>query len=270
MVSRRTLSSNFLADSARIVQYRELLRNLVAKDLKLKYRGSALGFVWSLLNPLLMIVVYSIAIGFIMRVQNELEHYSLFLITGILHWGFFAASFLSATDAVTQNANLIHKINFPRMILPISAVAFQFVQMAVALAVFMIAYPWLGGKFWMGFLFYPLVLVLQGLMIIGLALGISALTVFYRDLKHLVEVGLMLLFWLTPIIYKFTMIPEDARIWFRFNPMLPFVISYHDLLYANNWPSLGNWVLMVCWSLLAVTLGYGLFRRLEDRFAEEL
>lgn len=255
-------------DLAALYRYRELLRNLVAKELKLKYRGSVLGLLWSLLNPLFMIVVYTLAFRFIVRIP--LENYPLFLVIGLLHWNFFASSTLAATDAVISNANLIRKIYFPRVILPIATVVFQFIQLLLTLIVFALAYLPLGGQLWAGLAVYPLSLILQVLFVIGVALGVSALTVFYRDLKHLIEVGLLLLFWLTPIIYNFTMIPESAQPWFRLNPMVPFVIAYQDLFYLQEWPSLGNWALMVLWTIAALGLGYVLFRRLEGRFAEEL
>lgn len=270
MIQNRAFPSAFIVDVIRLFNYKELLRNLVAKDLKVKYRGSVLGFVWSLLNPLLMIVVYTIVFGLFMRVKVSQEHYPLFLVVGILHWVFFASSFLAATEAILGNANLVRKIDFPRMILPVSAVTFQFIQLLFALGVFALAYPFLGGKFWLGLLLYPVVLALQGLMVSGIALVISALTVYYRDLKHLSEVGLVILFWLTPIAYEFTMIPLLTRLWLRLNPMMTFVIVYQDLFYYHTWPSLASWALMIFWAAGTLGLGYMIFQRLEDRFAEEL
>ena len=261
-------SSAFPSNVIQLFGYKELLRNLVAKELKVKYRGSALGFLWSLLHPLLLIVVYALAFRFILRIP--LENFPLFLVIGVLHWGFFSSSTIAATEAILGNANLIRQIYFPRMILPLSVVSFQLLQLLFAMVVFFVVYIPLGGQLWWGLCLYPLLLVLQGLFVVGVALGISALTVFYRDLKHLAEVGLMLLFWLTPIVYNFTMIPETAQLWFRLNPMVPFVISYHDIFYLHEMPSFGNWALMVFWAWMALWVGYLLFRRREDRFAEEL
>lgn len=251
-----------------IFRYKELLRNLVAKELKVKYRGSVLGFSWSLLHPLLLIVVYALAFRFIMRIP--LESYPLFLMIGILHWGFFSSSTIAATGAILGNANLIRNIGFPRAILPLAVVAFQFLQLLFAMVVFFLVYLPLGGQLWFGLLIYPLILSLQGLFVVGVAFGVSALTVIYRDLRHLAEVGLMLLFWVTPVIYNFTMVPESAQLWFRLNPMVPFVISYHDVFYLHEWPSLSNWALMIFWALITLGLGYFVFRHWEDRFAEEL
>lgn len=255
-------------DVSQLPRYRELLRNLVAKELKLKYRGAVLGILWSLISPLLMIIVYSVAFSYIIRIP--LQNYPLFLVIGFIHWSLFTNSMLAATDAVLGNASLVEKIRFPYIILPISTISFQVIQFLLTFGVFIIAFNPLGGQFWLGMSIYPVILVLQIIFIVGLATGISALTVFYRDLKHLVDVGLMLLFWLTPIIYNFTLIPEPAQILFRLNPMVPFVIAYQDIFYLNNWPSPANWLLMIIWPVAALVFGYSTFHFRQHRFAEAL
>ena len=169
-----------------------------------------------------------------------------------------------------SSAGLIRKLYFPRLVLPVAVVAFQAVQLLLAVAVMMLVYVPLGGEFWVGLLTYPLILILQTAFVIGVALMVSVLNVFYRDLEHLVEVGLKLLFWLTPVIYNFTMIPQWAQLWFRLNPMMPFAISYQNLFYQQEWPDPRNWLLMALWALGSLVLGMYVFRRLEHRVAEEL
>lgn len=251
-----------------LLKYRELLRNLVAKEFKLKYRGSALGFLWSLMNPLLMIIVYSIAFRFILRIP--LEDFTLFLVIGLLHWNFFASTTIAATDAIIGNSNLINKIYFPRQVLPLSVVVFQLITFGLTMIVFIFAYLPLGGEFWIGQLIYPFIVLLQVVFVLGISLAISALNVFYRDLKHLIDVLLLMLFWLTPIIYNFTMIPDWARNWFRLNPMVAFAIPYQDLFYLREWPSLVNWAMMFFWAISAIVIGYYLFGRVKNRFPEAL
>ena len=258
---------SLLSDLRALYRYRELLRNLVAKELKLKYRGATIGVLWSLLNPLLTILVYTVAFKYVLRIP--LENYPLFLVIGLLHWNFFAASTLASADAIVGNAHLLKQILFPRAILPLATVLFQLAQFALAFVPFLLLYLPLGGHFWAGQLLYPLALLLQIAFTLGVALGVSTLTVFFRDLKHLVEVLLLLLFWLTPIVYNFTLVPEEARLFFRLNPMVPFVIVYQDLFYLGEWPSLGNWGLMLWWAVIALGVGYTLFRRMEWRFPEE-
>jgi len=258
---------SLLGDLRALYRYRELLRNLVAKELKLKYRGATIGVLWSLLNPLLTILVYTVAFKYVLRIP--LENYPLFLVVGLLHWNFFAASTLASADAILGNAHLLKQILFPRAILPLATVLFQLAQFLLAFVPFLLLYVPLGGHFWVGQLLYPPALLLQIAFTVGVALAVSVLTVFFRDLKHLVEVLLLLLFWLTPIIYNFTLIPGEARLFFRLNPMVSFVIVYQDLFYLGEWPSLGNWGLMLFWAGVSLGIGYTLFRRMEWRFPEE-
>lgn len=248
--------------------YRELLKNLIFKDLKLKYRGSFLGFVWSLLNPLMMILVYSIAFRFILRIQ--LENYTVFLITGLLPWNFFGTAAMASTEAILANGNLIKGIRFPREILPLSTVAFQGILFLLALAVFFPAALLLHARIGWTLLAYPANFVLQLSFTFGVALGLSALTVSFRDLKHLTEVALLMLFWLTPVLYDVTMIPERFRWLFKLNPMTAYITIYQDLVYWGRWPSWKMWVLSGVWALAALVLGAWVFRRRSPRFAEEI
>ncbi len=252
----------------KVWRYRELLRNLILKDLKLKYRGSILGILWSLLNPLIMIIVYSIAFKYILRIQ--LENYTVFLITGILPWSFFGAAAMASTEAVIANGNLLKKIHFPREILPLSSVLFNFVQFLLALAVFFPALYFLQAKLSWSLLAYPAVLLLNLAFITGIALLLSTLTVFYRDLKHLTEVILLTLFWVTPILYDISMIPERVRWLFKLNPMAAYITSYQKIIYLGAWPTWRMLLSGLVWAVATLALGYWVFRRHKHRFAEEL
>lgn len=251
-----------------LFQYRELLKNLVIKDLKVKYRNSFLGFLWSLLNPLLMIIVYSIALKYILRVQ--LDNFTLFLISGILPWNFFSAAIMASTEAVIGNANLLKKICFPREILPLATMLFHFVQLLLALVVFFPALPFLGAKLTSAVFAYPLVLLLHWTFAIGVALFLSAMTVFYRDVKYLTEVGLMMLFWMTPIIYNLSMVPEVAQPIFKLNPLTAYITAYQDILYWGRLPSVEMLAAGLVWAVGALALGSWVFARRKPFFAEEL
>lgn len=253
---------------ASILQYRELLKNLVVKDLKIKYSGSLLGFLWSLLNPLAMILIYSLAFKYIMRVQ--LENVTLFYFVGMLPWHFFSGAISASTVAVISNANLIKKIHFPREILPISTVLFHFAQFLLALSVFFPALLFLNAKLTAALAVYPLVLFLQLVFTVGLALFLSAMTVFYRDIKHLVEVGLIIFFWMTPIIYHLTMVPESVRFIFKLNPLAAYITAYQDILYVGRMPSIETLLLGLAWAVGALIVGEWVFRRQEAFFVEEL
>ncbi len=252
----------------RIWAYRELVKNLIHKDLKVRYGGSILGLAWSLLNPLAMIVVYSIVFKYIFRIA--LENYTVFLITGLLPWSFFSSSVGASTVAVISDANLVKKISFPREILPLATVQFNLVQFLMALAVFFPALIFLQAELGWTLLAYPAVLALHVGFTLGIALLLSAVTVFYQDIKHLTEVGLMLLFWVTPILYPVSMVPERVRWLFKLNPLAVYITGYQDIIYFGRWPTWDTWVLGTLWVAASVALGSWVFRRCDPRFAEEL
>lgn len=251
-----------------IFQYRDLLKNLVIKDLKVKYRNSILGFLWSLLNPLMTIIVYSVALKYILRVQ--IENFPLFLIVGILPWNLFSGTAIASTEAIISNANLIKKIAFPREILPIATVLFHLAQFLLALLVFFPALIFLGAPWTPAVIAYPMVLLLQVVFTFGVALLLSTATVFYRDVKYLTEVALMILFWMTPVIYHLSMVPERVRWLFELNPMTAYITAYHDMLYWGRWPSAQMLLLGSLWAVLALGVGSWVFRRQQRFFAEDL
>lgn len=248
-------------------RYRELLANLIRTDLKVKYRGSVLGFAWSLLNPLLTMLVYVIAFRYVMRI--DLENYSLFLLTGLLPWIFFSSSLLAASTCILDGASLLQKVYFPREVFPFSTVLFFFVQFLLALAAFAPLCLVLKADFAAVNLLYLGIAALLLVFTAGAGLMLSALTVFYRDVRHFVQVGVTLLFWLTPIVYPFEMVPAAARPWFLLNPLVLFVEAFHDVLFWNRAPGpevLGG---ITLWAGVALVAGWTLFARLELRFAEE-
>jgi ABC-2 type transport system permease protein len=252
---------------AEILSYRELLKNLLKKDLKLKYRGSIFGFLWSFLNPLLMITIYTVVFGTIMRIR--MQHYSLFLITGLLPWIFFCNSCIMATTAIIDNASLIKKVYFPRFVLPLSTILFNLVQMLLAFCVFL---PFLivqkGGSLHM--LAFPLVLSLHLIFTFGISLFLSSSTVFFRDIKHLMEVSLLALFWITPVIYPVFMIPDKLRIFVKINPLAIFVVLYRECLFYHKRLDPLLFTLALSWSIFMLWVGYRIFIKQSPRFAEEI
>jgi ABC-type polysaccharide/polyol phosphate export permease len=249
-------------------QYRALLGNLIAQDIKLQYRGAFLGLIWSLLNPVLLVVVYVIAFKFVLGFR--LENYVLWLLTGVLHWQFFSSATISSTVTLINNANLIHNIHFPRIILPLAAVGSNTVHLFFTMCAYFLLFVPMGGAFWAGILLYPLILVLQIIFVTGISLSISILTLYFRDLRHLLDVTIRMLFWLTPIIYNFSQIPEWAHIWFRLNPMVSFILPYQEILYLHEIPSLANWGFMTVIAFCSLGLGYFLFWRLKPNMEDYL
>jgi lipopolysaccharide transport system permease protein len=251
-----------------VFRYRDLLFNLVATELKVKYRGSALGFLWSLLNPLALILIYTIAFTYILQIK--IERFAVFLIAGILPWQFFAGSALAATISLMVNANLLKKVQFPRLIIPAATVLFNLIQMIIALAVFLPAVVIIGRHVPWTLVFYPVVLGLQALFVVGVAMGLSALTVVFRDLRHLTEVGLTMLFWFTPILYSVSMVPAWLRPIFLANPMSAFVTAYQDITYWGRPLSAGLLLTMVGWTVGVLLAGGAIFRWRAPYLAEDL
>ena len=252
---------------ASLVQYRELIRNLVFKDLKLKYRGSVFGFLWSLLNPMVMMTVYMVVFKYIMPVRGSGFVFQLLL--GILAWTFFANAAMMSTGAIADSGPLLKSVFFPRAILPIATVLFNFAQyllMAVVfLPVMMIAFGVRPGG---PMLAYPLFLALQVIFTIGVSLILATGTTFFRDIRHLLEVALAVLFWTTPIVYELHQVPERFRVFVLASPLSPFVVSYKDVFFYRRWPEPAVWTFAIAYAIIAFAVGASLLLAYEDRFAE--
>jgi ABC-type polysaccharide/polyol phosphate export permease len=249
-------------------RYRALVKNLVLKDLKLKYRGSVLGVAWSLLHPLLLLGVYTLAFRYIVRIQ--MESYAFFLLAGLLPWTFFASTLQSSTASIVGNANLLRKVYFPREILPVASVLFGFAQLLLALAVFLPVLLLFSGiaVSSLALAFFPAVLLLHLLFTIGLAFVVSAATTYFRDVPHLTEVSLVLLFWLTPVIYPVSMVPAPLAPFFAVSPLAAFAGAYQDVLFWGRLPAPATVATIVVSTLLALAGGHALFRRMSPGLAE--
>jgi lipopolysaccharide transport system permease protein len=249
--------------------YRELLRNLVIKDLKLKYRGSVFGFLWSLVNPLLMIVVYTVAFTYILRVRSE--GFIFYLMLGLLSWTFFANSASMSTGAIIDNAGLLKSVSFPRAILPIATVLFNLAQYLLTMLVFLpFMIVWYRVPLSEPMVLFPVFLALQTLFTIGVAMILATATAFFRDVRHLLEVALQVLFWTTPIVYELALIPERMRLLVLMSPMSPFVVAYQKIFFSRQWPEPTVWLMAGTYAVGAFIIGTTLVLAFEDRFAEQL
>jgi len=269
LLDRAGERDSFARTVAAMYGYRELLKNLVAKDLKLKYRGSVLGFLWSLLNPLLMIAVYTVAFTYILRVH--VESFVFYLMIGILAWTFFANSLAMATGAIIDNAGLVKSVFFPRAILPIAVVLFNFAQYLLTTLVFLplmlvIYHVPLSAPM----LLFPVFLALQLVFTIGIALMLSTATAFFRDVRHFLEIGLAALFWLTPIVYQFDQISPRLRTAILMSPMSPYIVSYQEMFFYGQWPGPAVWMLAAGYALFALAGGMALMLRHEEQFSEQI
>jgi lipopolysaccharide transport system permease protein len=252
-----------------LFRYRELIRNLVLKDLKLKYRDSSFGFLWSLANPILVISVYSFVFAHLLRVS--VERFPYFLMIGILAWNFFAQSLMMSTGAILENSSLIRKVAVPMEVFPVATVLFNLAQYLLGLTVlFPAAYVLFGVlPSWSWLAFVPL-LVLHVLFTLGACFVVAAATVFYRDVRHFTEVLLMLLFWLTPIVYEIRSIALPLRSVIYLNPISFFTLGYQNALYHNIFPSFREVAVLTMLAILMIVTGIAFFMRLKNRFAEEV
>jgi lipopolysaccharide transport system permease protein len=252
-----------------ILRYRELLRNLVLKDLKLKYRGSIFGFVWSLANPLLMVAVYTLAFTYVLRMRTE-GFVSLLLI-GLLTWGFFSSSAMMATGALVDSGGLIRSAGFPRAVLPLATVLFNLAQFLLSLSVLLpLALAMFRVSPSPAMLLFPVFLGLQILFTIGVALAVSTATAFFRDVRHLLEIALSALFWTTPIVYSHENVPEFLRLPILLSPVSPFVVAYQEIFYYGRTPAVPVWLIAFGYASAAFVLGASFFVTCEDQLAEHV
>jgi lipopolysaccharide transport system permease protein len=252
-----------------LYRYRSLLKALVLKDLKLKYRGSVFGFLWSLANPLLMIVVYTLAFTIILGIRSEM--FVFYLMLGQLAWTFFASSTMMSTGSIVDNSGLLRTVQFPRAILPVATVLFNFAQYILTVAVFLpLMLAWYRIPLVAPMILFPVILVLHVAFTIGISLILATVTVFFRDVRHLVEVALSVLFWTTPIVYEIARVPERLRLLIMLSPMSPFVVAYQKLFYFREWPETTVWLVVVTYAVGAFVGGVTLALALEDRVTEEL
>lgn len=247
-------------------RYRDLVRNLVSRDLRIKYKGSSLGFAWSLLHPLLLAAVYTFAFRYVIEVP--IAYFPLFLLSGMLPWTFFSSALAMATGSVADNSALVRKVAFPRVILPVGAVGSQFAQFALMYAVIIPAGAALGPGATPALLALVPLVLLQLAFTLGLALLLSTAYVYFRDTRHLLDVGLQILFWLTPVVYAAALVPPMLRRLLWLNPMAGFVSAYHAAVVDGHWPAPATVGALAAVSLVALTLGLVVFTRHQRRFAE--
>lgn len=269
LVDRNAEMTTFRGVVLSLYRYRELLKNLVLKDLKLKYRGSVFGFLWSLANPLMMMVVYTVAFTVILKIRSEGFVFSLIL--GLLSWTFFASSAAMSTGAIVDNGGLLKSVLFPRAILPIGTVLFNLAQFLLTIAVFLPAMMlWYRVAPSGAIVVFPVFLALQVLFTIGIALMLATATAFFRDVRHLLEVALGVLFWTTPIVYELSQVPERLRLVILMSPVSPFVVAYQQIFFYRSWPEATVWLVAAAHAIGAFVAGSLFFLAMEDRVMEQV
>jgi ABC-type polysaccharide/polyol phosphate export permease len=258
-------------------RHRALIGVLTAREMKARYRGSLLGFLWSLLNPLLMLAVYTLVFQVVLPNRApSTSPYALFLFCGLLPWNWLAAGLTDAASSLVTHGALLKKILFPAEVLPVVAVLAQGVH-------FLLALPILAGGLALGalgvfgarpvlgwtLLQLPLLLVLQGVILVGLGLFLAGLTVHFRDVRDLLATALTLWFFATPILYDLADVasPRAVRL-LSLNPAAPLFAAWRDALFFGRWVPLRTWGLLAAFAVVTFALGQALFDRLRDTYAE--
>ena len=253
-----------------LTRYRALIQMLVVRELKARYRGSVLGYLWSFINPLLLLLIYSFVFTVVVPNRDErAQPYALFMFCGILPWTWFSASLSEASNSLIANGNLIKKVLFPAEVLPIVSVLANMVHFFLGLPILAAFLIWYQKPIHAAeLIWFPVVVFVQLLFTIGLALILSALTVHFRDIKDILANVLTLWFFATPIIYTWMMM-EQYMGYLNWNPFTHLAISYQEILFFDG--PFGHWKWLLALGGVSVALclaGYWLFDRLRDSYSE--
>ena len=248
--------------------YKFLLKNLILKDFRVRYRNMSLGMLWSLLNPLVMLVVYTFV--FTKIFTNTIPHWAVFLLCGIVPFNFFAVAWTSGTTSLVDNAGLIKRVAVPREIIPIASVFSNCLHLVIQIALLLIIVLVTGVGVNVYWLFLPLIWTLELLTLFGMALLFSALNVYMRDTRYFVESANVVLFWLVPIFYPFSMIPQQFKDIYQYNPVAALVLAMREIVLEAKAPSAVLLVKLTLVSLFALGTGFLAFRRMKPGFYNHL
>jgi ABC-type polysaccharide/polyol phosphate export permease len=248
--------------------YRVLIQILVLRDLKARYRGSALGLLWTLLNPLLHMAIYVLVFSIYLR--NNMEHYAVFLLCGLLPWIWLSSSLLMGATSIVDGGSLLKKVFFPPQVLPTVTVIANFVNFLLGIPVLFTLLLLYGVQPGWSVVALPLIMATQFALTLGLTLIVSAASVRYRDIPPILGHLLMFWFFLSPILYPVVQVPEQFRSFLSLNPVTLFVVAYQDALLYDRFPSLEASAIMLLVSGVALVCGMLVFEQFRWSFAEEV
>lgn len=252
----------------KLYHYREFLNTSIKKEIRGKYKKSFLGILWSFLNPLLMLMVYAIIFPIILKSPEK--NYVMFLMTALIPWTFFTTVVTQGLSTIVANGNILKKVYFPREILPISTVTSGLVNFLISCVIIFIFLIFTGIGFSKYILLLPFIILIEYLFLLGVVFILSSITVYLRDLEHIIGVVIQALFYGTPIVYSLNTIPNNFLWVFKLNPMAYIVQGYRDVLYYQTLPDLGGLFLIFGLSIILIIIGYYVFNKLQKGFAEEL
>ncbi len=251
-----------------LIRYRALINSLVGKEVRLRYRGSVMGFIWTFLNPILLMCVYALVFSVYLRI--EMEKYAVFMFCGLIPWLWFSSASLEGVTSIVDGAGLLTRAMIPPQILPTVRVLANMVNFLFSLpmlAIFLVAF---GIKPGMALIALPIVIAGQLLFTMGFVSATSALNVQFRDIKHLLTNIITLWFFISPILYPMDMIPAKYRALVHLNPMGVFVVSYQDIFFYNRMPKWDILGFATLFSFLTLLIGTWIFNQMRESFAEEI
>lgn len=247
----------------RVWQYRELLRNLVVRDLKVKYQRSVLGLVWTLLNPMLMVAVLVAVFSYVIRIQ--IANYWAFLISGFFVWNFIQLALYHATTILRDHASLGRSVPFPSEVLILSASMSKLVEYLVEITiVILVLLVFHHHSVPSSLVLLPLLVLMQLMMAVGLMAPVAVIAVMFHDVQHALPIIITSLFYLSPVFYPVSMIPEPVRIFYHLNPIVGLLRLFHIVLYEGAWPSTSLLLGVGASALGTCLIGYGIFKRFKD------
>jgi lipopolysaccharide transport system permease protein len=252
----------------RLLYLRDLLSELVLRDIKLRYKRSLLGIAWSLLNPLAQLLVFSFIFRLVLPLN--IDHYASFLFTGLLAWNWFQTSLYAAAGAIIDNRDLIRRPGFPPIVLPVVTVTANFIHFGLALPILLLFLFFSNVQITAAILALPAIFVVQFLFTLSLSYFIAALHVTFRDTQYLMGIVLLLGFYLSPVFYDTSSIPERYQGLYGLNPMAILIGAYRDLLLNGRLPDVITLLILSLTSAGLLWLGYRVFTQASYKFAEEL
>ena len=253
--------TEFLRDT---YAYRELIWALAMKELKIRYKRSVLGFLWALLNPMLLMLVLTVVFSTVMPIQ--IKHYAIFLLSVLLPWTFFSQSLSYAAESIVGNGDLIKKVRVAKLVFPVAAVVSNMINLLLSLIPLILIVLVMRHPFFITWFYLPVPLLALTIFTLGATFFFAAVNVYYRDVSHILQILLQVWFYVTPIIYSLDIFPPKSRVFFKLNPLQYFFNGFRLSVYYGllpTWQSIGASFLLAFASLY---IGFAIFRRKQDEF----